>query len=103
MAAAVAAANGESLPPLNPAPTKVQQKKRKMKRPSSSDNDPQPIKKLKTLDPPVGLMNLCFEEFVMKLSEWISDFRGVLPQEEKEAAILLMALSYGLVQADNLS
>ncbi|KAI4377785.1 hypothetical protein MLD38_015363 [Melastoma candidum] len=115
MAAAAAAANGEVPPQQNLAPTKEQQKKKKSmkkKRLSSSDNDnendssydPQPKKKPKTLLlPPAGSRDLCFEEFVMKLSEWTSGFRGVFPQDEKEAAILLMALSYGLVRSNNIS
>ncbi|KAK8483888.1 hypothetical protein V6N13_144805 [Hibiscus sabdariffa] len=39
---------------------------------------------------------LCFEDLRIILSK-NSDFHGVFPQDEKEAAILLMALSYGLV------
>ncbi|KAL8137246.1 hypothetical protein V2J09_003247 [Rumex salicifolius] len=40
---------------------------------------------------------LCFEEFALKLSKKLS-VQQVFPQEEKEAAILLMALSCGFVQ-----
>ncbi|MBA0774030.1 hypothetical protein Gotri_009270 [Gossypium trilobum] len=39
---------------------------------------------------------LCFEDLRIILSK-NSAFHGVFPQDEKEAAILLMALSYGLV------
>ncbi|KAI4379986.1 hypothetical protein MLD38_006220 [Melastoma candidum] len=112
MATAAAAANGEVPPQPNPAPTKEQQKKMnkmKKKRSSSSDNDEDndgsydPRTKKTFLHPPVvgSKRDLHFEEFVMKLSEWTSGFRGAFPQDEKEAAILLMALSYGLVLRAN--
>ncbi|CAK9134957.1 unnamed protein product [Ilex paraguariensis] len=39
---------------------------------------------------------LCFEDFLINLSKSL-DFHRVFPQDEKEAAILLMALSCGLV------
>ncbi|GLT47821.1 hypothetical protein SLA2020_214830 [Shorea laevis] len=44
-----------------------------------------------------GRKKLCFEELSIILSQKYSAFHGVFPQDEKEAAILLMALSYGLV------
>lgn len=44
-----------------------------------------------------GRNKLCFEELRIILSQKYSAFHGVFPQDEKEAAILLMALSYGLV------
>ncbi|GLT98671.1 hypothetical protein SLE2022_161660 [Rubroshorea leprosula] len=44
-----------------------------------------------------GRKKLCFEELRIILSQKYSAFHGVFPQDEKEAAILLMALSYGLV------
>ncbi|MBA0568080.1 hypothetical protein Golob_005597 [Gossypium lobatum] len=43
-----------------------------------------------------GRNKLCFEDLRIILSK-SSAFHGVFPQDEKEAAILLMALSYGLV------
>ncbi|KAK9131142.1 hypothetical protein Sjap_011629 [Stephania japonica] len=39
----------------------------------------------------------CFEDFTINLSKNSAFHRHVFPQDEKEAAILLMALSYGLV------
>lgn len=39
---------------------------------------------------------LCFEDIVVRLSE-SSAFHRVFPQDEKDAAILLMALSSGLL------
>ncbi|CAI0628314.1 unnamed protein product [Linum tenue] len=42
---------------------------------------------------------LCFEDLVAILSKSCSAIQRVFPQDEKEAAILLMALSYGLVQS----
>lgn len=59
----------------------AQKKRSKVVKPSR-DNDSQ--------------RKLCFEEFVLKLSKKLS-LQQVFPQEEKEAAILLMALSYGIV------
>ncbi|KAK6927281.1 Zinc finger, GATA-type [Dillenia turbinata] len=41
--------------------------------------------------------NLCFEEFLLSFNK-TSDFHQVFPQEEEQAAILLMALSCGLLQ-----
>ncbi|KAF5481854.1 hypothetical protein F2P56_002473 [Juglans regia] len=43
-----------------------------------------------------GRKKLCLEDFTISLSK-NSAFQRVFPQDEKEAAILLMALSYGLV------
>lgn len=43
-----------------------------------------------------GRKKLCFEDLRIILSK-NSAFHRVFPQDEKEAAILLMALSYGLV------
>ncbi|KAK6912819.1 Zinc finger, GATA-type [Dillenia turbinata] len=42
--------------------------------------------------------NLCFEEFFLSFNK-NSHFRRVLPQEEEQAAILLMALSCGLLHS----
>ncbi|GLU10043.1 hypothetical protein SLE2022_268720 [Rubroshorea leprosula] len=56
-------------------------------------------KKCKHMTSPAnqGRNKLCFEELRIILSQKYSAFHGVFPQDEKEAAILLMALSYGLV------
>lgn len=53
-------------------------------------------KKCKLSSQPQGRNKLCFEDLRIILSK-SSAFHGVFPQDEKEAAILLMALSYGLV------
>ncbi|XP_057466728.1 GATA transcription factor 21-like [Actinidia eriantha] len=53
--------------------------------------------KLATTTPSHGLTKkLCFEDFLISLSK-NSSFQRVFPQDEKDAAILLMALSCGLV------
>ena len=46
-----------------------------------------------------GRKKLCFEEIKMggRLSEISSSYQRVFPQDEREAAILLMTLSYGLL------
>ncbi|KAF5946688.1 hypothetical protein HYC85_016916 [Camellia sinensis] len=43
-----------------------------------------------------GRKKLCFEDFLISLSKNLA-FHRIFPQDEKEAAILLMALSCGLV------
>lgn len=43
-----------------------------------------------------GRKKLCFEDFLISLSKNLA-IQQVFPQDEKEAAILLMALSCGLV------
>ncbi|KAH1057068.1 hypothetical protein J1N35_035133 [Gossypium stocksii] len=53
-------------------------------------------KKCKLSSQSQGRNKLCFEDLRIILSK-SSAFHGVFPQDEKEAAILLMALSYGLV------
>ncbi|KAG8491484.1 hypothetical protein CXB51_014665 [Gossypium anomalum] len=53
-------------------------------------------KKCKLSSQSQGRKKLCFEDLRKILSK-SSAFHGVFPQDEKEAAILLMALSYGLV------
>ncbi|CAL5398672.1 unnamed protein product [Camellia sinensis] len=44
-----------------------------------------------------GRKKLCFEDFLISLSKNLA-FHRIFPQDEKEAAILLMALSCGLVR-----
>ncbi|KAF8411427.1 hypothetical protein HHK36_003976 [Tetracentron sinense] len=53
-------------------------------------------KRCKLTAPPSSGKKLCFEDFTVNLSK-NSAFHRVFPQDEKEAAILLMALSCGLV------
>uniref|UniRef100_A0A803QT41 Uncharacterized protein n=1 Tax=Cannabis sativa TaxID=3483 RepID=A0A803QT41_CANSA len=40
---------------------------------------------------------VCFEDLIVSVSKNTSAFQRVFPQDERDAAILLMALSYGLV------
>ena len=95
MAEATAAANGtvvaaETTPSMK---SKVQHKAKR----SSNGCVPQfKNKKCKLGSQSQGRKKLCFEDLRIILSK-NSAFHRVFPQEEKEAAILLMALSYGLV------
>ncbi|KAK3210507.1 hypothetical protein Dsin_015213 [Dipteronia sinensis] len=111
-AAAAAAANGTILaasdaapvvqPPTNKKINKVQQNKDKATT-SSNNNSCLPFKKRCKMSssPTTSSKNkkkqqLGFEDLSMILSK-NSAYQRVFPQDEKEAAILLMALSYGLV------
>ncbi|XAR67167.1 hypothetical protein NMG60_11013628 [Bertholletia excelsa] len=92
MAAAAAAAGGTVLMAETPVPvkTKVQIKD---KRPSQLKKQP----KLAALSHNNGRKTRpSFEDFLLNLSKNLP-FYQVFPQDEKEAAILLMALSCGLV------
>ncbi|KAJ9183824.1 hypothetical protein P3X46_007631 [Hevea brasiliensis] len=72
--------------------TKVQNKERK------KSNSHLPFKKrCKFTAQAQGRKKLCFEELSIILSKNSAFHQQVFPQDEKEAAILLMALSYGLV------
>jgi hypothetical protein len=95
MAAAAAAANGTILAANPPSmKSKVQHKD---KRSSNGSYVPKFKKKCQITTPSHGRKKkLCFEDFTLSLSK-NSAFQRVFPQDEKEAAILLMALSYGLV------
>ncbi|KAK7839945.1 GATA transcription factor 21 [Quercus suber] len=94
MAAAAAAANGTILATNPPSmkSTKVQHKDKR----ASKSYVPKFKKKCKLNTPDHGRKKVCFEDFTISLSK-NSAFQQVFPQDEKEAAILLMALSYGLV------
>lgn len=93
MAAAAAAANGTILAANPPSmKSKVQHKDKR----SSNGYVPKFKKKCQITTPSHGRKKLCFEDFTVSLSK-NSAFQRVFPQDEKEAAILLMALSYGLV------
>lgn len=93
MAAAQASANGTIFgPEIAAMKTKVQTKERK---PSNSHL---PFKKRCKFTAQVrGRKKLCFEDLSIILSKNSAFHQQVFPQDEKEAAILLMALSYGLV------
>ncbi|GAB4837805.1 hypothetical protein Ancab_027329 [Ancistrocladus abbreviatus] len=92
MAAAAAAAAGTNIPAMKSS-SKVQHKEKG----SSSGFGLQQKKRSKmTSSQSRNQKKLCFEEFALNLTKKLS-LHQVFPQEEKEAAILLMALSYGLV------
>lgn len=98
MAAAAAAANGtiHSMEATSmKSGTKVQNKEKKSKI-GGNGVVPQFKKKCKLTSPSRGRKKLCFEDFAISLSN-NSAVQRVFPQDEKDAAILLMALSYGLV------
>ncbi|KAF2302695.1 hypothetical protein GH714_001193 [Hevea brasiliensis] len=93
MAAAQAGANGTIFgPEIAAMKKKVQNKERK------TSNSHLPFKKRCKFTAQVrGRKKLCFEDLSLILSKNSSFHQRVFPQDEKEAAILLMALSYGLV------
>lgn len=107
MAVAAAAANGTTLA-VEAAPSMIKTSKVKLK-----DNKTIPFKKrchkLTTSPSPRGKSKtkLCFEDFTISSmtqnsgtpppTTTTNTFQRVFPQDEKEAAILLMALSCGLV------
>ncbi|KAL9440856.1 hypothetical protein AB3S75_019518 [Citrus x aurantiifolia] len=99
-AMAAAAANGTAVQ-LAAHDTSSNKKKSKTPRPSNN-NSCLPFKKrckYNSNSPSRGKKKLCsFEDLTLILSKNNSSaLQRVFPQEEKEAAILLMALSYGLV------
>ncbi|EXB38836.1 Putative GATA transcription factor 22 [Morus notabilis] len=98
MAAAAAAANGTILATdatTMKSSTKVQRKEKKPK--NGNGVVPQFKKRCKlTASPSRGRKKICFEDLAISISK-NSAFQRVFPQDEKDAAILLMALSYGLV------
>ncbi|GAV77679.1 GATA domain-containing protein [Cephalotus follicularis] len=89
-AAAAAAGNGTVADQvLKPSmKSKVFHKEKK----ESNGCVPRPKKKCKLTSQPRGMKKLCFEDLTIILSK-----NSSYQQDEKEAAILLMALSYGLV------
>ncbi|KAJ7955884.1 GATA transcription factor [Quillaja saponaria] len=97
MAAATAAANGTI---LSVETTGVKGKglaHKKVKKSSNNVGSVAQFKKrckLGITEP--SSKKLCFEDFTVSLSNNLA-LQKVFPQDEKEAAILLMALSYGLV------
>ncbi|KAL3747290.1 hypothetical protein ACJRO7_016125 [Eucalyptus globulus] len=101
-AAAAAATDSGDLPPATTLTPKSKLKQHKNKRSSRATVCGQESIKTKRKAKPhknhasVGGRKLCLEEFAIRLSKHLA-FQRVFPQEEKEAAILLMALSYGLV------
>uniref|UniRef100_A0A5B7BBA3 GATA-type domain-containing protein n=1 Tax=Davidia involucrata TaxID=16924 RepID=A0A5B7BBA3_DAVIN len=93
--AAAAAANGSTVVATETSSMKAKVVQNKYKR--SNINVPQYKKRITKTSSP-GRKKLCFEDFLISLSKNLA-FHQVFPQDEKEAAILLMALSCGLVHA----
>ncbi|XP_015080599.1 putative GATA transcription factor 22 [Solanum pennellii] len=80
---------------------KVQQHKQNITTKVTSNNDVKPLKKRCKFGPSSSSTNnapkkLGFEDFLINLSNKLA-FQQIFPQDEMEAAILLMALSSGLV------
>ncbi|OWM83163.1 hypothetical protein CDL15_Pgr011845 [Punica granatum] len=101
-AAAAAVANGTINPPATPS-IKIKVKSKTKRQKNDSSNGPQFKKGCKNKlprnsSPTKKINNFCYEDFTSRiLSKHYSAYQGVFPQDEREAAILLMALSYGLV------
>lgn len=93
--AAAAATNGTIFPTETSAVLKTAKVQCKDKR---SNNGQKRCKLAVTpsLPPSQGREKLCFEDFLISLSKNLA-FHRVFPQDEKDAAILLMALSCGHV------
>ena len=104
MAAAAAAANGtivavDAAAASLKTSAKVKHKEKKTKVGGNGNCvNPQFKKRCKLTSPPSRGRKklLCFEDLRISMSK-SSAFNRVFPQDEKDAAILLMALSYGLV------
>ncbi|KAL6974533.1 hypothetical protein U1Q18_028718 [Sarracenia purpurea var. burkii] len=92
-AAPTAAANGTFLAAETPSPPKIKVQ-HKVRR-SKNCNAAQQNNGSKLATPSHGRKKNCFEDFLISLSEKYLAFHQVFPQDEKEAAILLMALSCG--------
>lgn len=103
LAAAAAAANGEDALPPATSSTKVKvMSKCKRSKNNHNDHDPQFKRgcedELPPNSSPSKKSKLCYKDFTFRiLSKHYSAYQRVFPQDEREAAILLMALSYGLV------
>ncbi|KAJ4832860.1 hypothetical protein Tsubulata_028620 [Turnera subulata] len=97
MAAAAAAANGTIFAP--DTTPKVMKAKVQHKEKKTGNNSHLPFKKrCKFTSQARGRKEkLCFEDLRIILNKNSALHQRVFPQDEKEAAILLMALSYGLV------
>ena len=96
MAAATAAAANGTIVAAETTPTMKSKVQHKAKRSSNGCVPQLKNKTCKLGSQSQGRKKLCFEDLRIILSK-NSAFHRVFPQEEKEAAILLMALSYGLV------
>ncbi|BBH08273.1 cytokinin-responsive gata factor 1 [Prunus dulcis] len=110
MAAAAAAASGTTLAaaPSMKSTSKAQHKDNKPRVASTVPFKKRPYNKLSSTPPSKGRppKKLCFEDFAISMNNnhsssatttTTTSLQRVFPQDEKEAAILLMALSCGLV------
>lgn len=100
--AAAAAANGTDNVSLKGRDGAQVQQKDKKSRKMGCDTGQFKKRTTKLTSPTKSKINdekLCFEDLTIKymMSKNSAFQRSVFPQDEKEAAILLMALSYGLV------
>lgn len=97
-AAAAAAANGVMTVDKTSSvkQNKLQKKENKSKIHHSSKVPHMKKKRKVETKPSQTTNNFSFEDFTLMLSNNLA-VQQVFPQDEKEAAILLMALSYGLV------
>ncbi|KAK4746802.1 hypothetical protein SAY87_025839 [Trapa incisa] len=103
-AAAAAASGGNVLPPATSS-VKVKAKgKTKRTKNGHADGRPRIKRGRKDKSPPSPSSppktnDLCYKDFTLRiLGKHYSAYHKVFPQDEREAAILLMALSHGLVR-----
>ncbi|KAK4785785.1 hypothetical protein SAY86_002474 [Trapa natans] len=103
-AAAAAASGGNVLPPATSS-VKVKAKgKTKRTKNGHADGRPRIKRGRKDKSPPSPssppkTSDLCYKDFTLRiLGKHYSAYHKVFPQDEREAAILLMALSHGLVR-----
>lgn len=95
MAAAAIAGNGSMLP-NNPSSSMIRPGNNHKKTSINNNNNGFGAQKKRSKIAKPSQRKLCFEEFALSLTKKLS-IQQVFPKEEKEAAILLMALSCGLV------
>ncbi|XP_019433018.1 PREDICTED: GATA transcription factor 21-like [Lupinus angustifolius] len=91
--AAAAAANGTI---VMAAQKSVKGKEKKKSKTECAPPKMKKKRKLQSKSSPQSRNKFTFEDLTLRLSKNVA-FKQVFPQDEKEAAILLMALSYGLV------
>lgn len=101
MAAAAAAASGDGTI-LVTAESSVKNRNKLVKKKDKTKVESAPPvaqikKKHRANKPSQSKKKFGFEDLTLSLSKNLASLQQVFPQDEKEAAILLMALSYGLV------
>ncbi|KAL1217418.1 GATA transcription factor 21 [Cardamine amara subsp. amara] len=87
--------NGGEKYNLSP-PVVAKAKKCKIKEDKEEEVEPEISKSTTSSNSSISSNKLCFDDLTIMLSK-SSAYQQVFPQDEKEAAILLMALSYGMV------